>query len=263
MPDDPRLADALARTSESDSVDFKLIFDPATPGEWQELIKDIVAMANTGGGVLLFGISDDGVPQDVDLSALSDLDIADVANKLNKYTGVQFGSIELVECKKDGKDLIALVIGGVDVPLVFVAPGTYPAGDKQQTAFARGTVYFRHAGKSEPGTSDDFRQFLERRLGSIRRAWLDGIAKIVEAPTGARIAVLPPETAGETDTGTVPFRLVDDPQATPYYAIPVDKTHPHRQKELVVEVNKRLGGAYQVTTAQILWVRRTHPDATT
>jgi hypothetical protein len=50
----------LARVDESDSesaeLEFKAAFDPASPSEWCELIKDIVAMANSGGGLIVFGI---------------------------------------------------------------------------------------------------------------------------------------------------------------------------------------------------------------
>lgn len=99
---------------------------------------------------------------------------------------------------------------------------------------------------------------MERRLESIRKSWLEGIAKIVEAPPGSRIAILPPASAGEETGATVPFRLVDDPQATPYYAVPIDKTHPYRQKEVVRQLNAKLDGAIQVTSHQILCVRRVH-----
>lgn len=39
----------LKAKRESKFVDFKRSFNPAEGGEWCELIKDIVAMANTGG----------------------------------------------------------------------------------------------------------------------------------------------------------------------------------------------------------------------
>lgn len=39
-----------AARSESRRVDFKESLDVASPGEWVELIKDVVTMANSGGG---------------------------------------------------------------------------------------------------------------------------------------------------------------------------------------------------------------------
>lgn len=48
--------------SESKSLDFKSAFDPDRPADWCELLKDIVAMANSGGGTILIGVADDGQP---------------------------------------------------------------------------------------------------------------------------------------------------------------------------------------------------------
>lgn len=46
---------ALATKRESKHVEFKQTFNPSLPGEWCELIKDIVAIANSGGGIIVFG----------------------------------------------------------------------------------------------------------------------------------------------------------------------------------------------------------------
>src|SRR5437588_10308492 len=46
--------------NESKSVDFKSAFDPDCAADWCELLKDIVAMANSGGGTVLIGVADDG-----------------------------------------------------------------------------------------------------------------------------------------------------------------------------------------------------------
>jgi len=86
-------------------------------------------------------------------------------------------------------------------------------GGKQKTVFSAGTVYFRHGAKSEPGTSDDLWQFLEREIEATRRSWLDGIAKVVDAPTGARIAVIAPEAQAANPSGAVSLRLTNDPNA--------------------------------------------------
>ena len=58
------------------------------------------------------------------------------------------------------------------LPLVFARPGTYSVpGGKQKTAFAQGTVYFRHGAKSEPGTTEDLAHALDRRLGTADSYW--------------------------------------------------------------------------------------------
>lgn len=81
-------------------------------------------------------------------------------------------------------------------------------------------MYFRHGAKSEPATSDDLRAFIDRELELIKRSWLDGISKVVEAPAGSRIAILPPETQPTGPSGAVPLQLTNDPNAPAYYAVP-------------------------------------------
>jgi EC042_2821-lke REase len=88
---------------------------------------------------------------------------------------------------------------------------------------------------------DDLRQSFERLLDSTRKAWLEGIGKIVDAPAGSKVAILPPEIAQSSSSQAVPIRLVDDPSAPAYFAFRVDDTHPYRAKELVQEVNNQLG----------------------
>ncbi len=45
--------------NETAGLDFKAAFDPKAAQDWCELIKDVVAMANSGGGIVVFGINDD------------------------------------------------------------------------------------------------------------------------------------------------------------------------------------------------------------
>jgi predicted HTH transcriptional regulator len=47
---------------ESTRVEFKEQLDPADGGDWCEVIKDIVAIANSGGGSIVLGIKNDGTP---------------------------------------------------------------------------------------------------------------------------------------------------------------------------------------------------------
>jgi Putative DNA-binding domain/EC042_2821-lke REase len=253
------LVSVLERTNEADDLDFKGSFDPSVAGSWLELIKDIVAFANSGGGTILIGANDDGTPSGKDVSALLSVDPADITNKVHKYTGHHFSTFDIVETQKAGATICAIRVGGVHVPMVFTSVGTYDAGGgKQRAAFALGTVYFRHGAKSEPGTSDDLHAFLERELERIRRSWLDGIAKVVEAPTGSRFAVLPPESTPTGPSGALPIQLTDDVAAPAYYAIPIDSTHPFRQKEVIREVNIKLAGERTVNSRDIVCIRRVY-----
>jgi hypothetical protein len=213
----PDLADrALNAKRESKYVEFKERFDPSSAAEWCEVIKDIVAIANSGGGIIVFGLDNSGNPTGDPLDALSHLDPADIANKISRYAGSTQVELEVLQLEKVGVTLYAFVIQPAPIPIVFQKPGTYDTGTRgQKTAFSVGTVYFRHGAKSEPGTSDDLRAVVERQLEVIRHSWIKGVRKVVQAPAGSQIiAVRPGEKSGTTSFAST-VRVVNDPSATP------------------------------------------------
>lgn len=257
-PDDTLML-ALGRSAERDDVDFKSSFDSTSNRDWLELIKDIAAFANSGGGYILIGLNDDGTPAGTDVSGILAVDPADLENRLFKYYGQHFSGVEIIETQKEGNEVCAIRISSIRIPIVFSRVGETELPDgKKKTTFALGTVYFRHGTKSEPGTTDDLRRFLERELEFTRKSWLDGIAKVVEAPAGSRFAVLPPEGSPTGPAGSIPMQLTNDPEAPAYYAVPLDQTHPHRQKEVVKEVNSRLATRKTINMHDIICIRRVY-----
>jgi hypothetical protein len=255
MTDDSR--PVLERTAEANDLDFKSGFHNNL-GEWLEVIKDIVAFANSGGGTILFGMNDDGTASKEDVTRILDTDPADITNKIHKYTGTQFHAFEIASAAKDGHLVCVLFVRASRIPIVFTSIGNYEPtpGARPKTAFNVGTVYFRHGAKSEPGNSDDLRGFLEREVDSIKESWLSGIAKVVEAPAGSRVAILPPESQPAGPSGVLALRLTEDPSAPQYYAIPIDTTHPYRQKEVIEVVNGKLAARRKITSHDILCIRR-------
>jgi hypothetical protein len=244
--------------SESAELDFKALFDPAAASHWCELIKDIVAIANSGGGAIVFGVNDDGTPAAGELSAVLGIDPATITDKLKKYTGHQFAGCSIARGTRQDHPVAILSIASVSLPMVFTAPGTYDlGGGKQKSAFSVGTVYFRHGAKSEPGTSEDLRLALEVELARIRSSWLDGIAKVVTAPAGATVSVLPAEVTLSGAAGAMGVRLVNDEAAPAFKAMRTDLLYPHRQKEVVAQVNKLLG-AHVISAHDVLSVRKAH-----
>src|SRR6266705_1384496 len=110
---------------ESRLVDFKASMDVWSTGDWCELIKDIVTMANSGGGALVLGVDDHGKLSDADVTPLLALDSAKVVDKIAPYTGVQFADFEIRSGQRAGKAVAVMEIQGVFPPMVFVRAGTY------------------------------------------------------------------------------------------------------------------------------------------
>jgi predicted HTH transcriptional regulator len=49
---------AVVTRRENRTIDFKSQFDPGSEADCIELVKDLVAMANSGGGTILVGVKD-------------------------------------------------------------------------------------------------------------------------------------------------------------------------------------------------------------
>jgi hypothetical protein len=231
------LRDVLLRRAaearrESQRVEFRERFDPD-----EELVRDIAALANSGGGVVVF---DEGV----------EVDAARIRAELERFTGVS-APLETHEVARNGISVAALlVLPAEEAPIVFA---------EESDAFARGSVYFRHGAKSTPATSADLRKFVGRRLGAVRRQWLGSI----------RQAMAVVETAAREATEPSLVRLTVDPTAPVYGQLDPDITHPHRQNDVIRETSERLPEGVSVNQHDILSVRRiyeiseaTHPEFT-
>lgn len=238
---DKLLGKALNAKRESKLIEFKSAFDPNSAQDWCEIIKDIVALANTAGGAIVFGVDNSGLPCGFAPDTILMVDPAKISDKIHKYTSTNYSEMKLVCVEKLGSTLAVLLVSRVDIPLVFTSPGTYTlSGNKQKTAFSKGTVYFRHGAKSEPAHRDDLRMTVERNLENIRHSWLDGISKVTSAPPEYVVKILPPSVQDTTSQDSFPIYMTNDPSVPACYRLSPDETHPHRQKDVISLVNKTL-----------------------
>src|SRR5215470_9081294 len=121
------------------------------------------------------------------------LDIAKITDQIRSYTGQHFSDFSIYEAQRNGKRIAIIYIKGTFTPIIFTSPGTYDVGGgKQKSAFAVGTVYFRHGAKSEPGNSNDLRDSSERELLRTREIWLSDIRRVIEAPVGSQVQIIVP-----------------------------------------------------------------------
>lgn len=248
----------ISEKEENDTLDFKCTFDPGRTADWCELVKDIVAMANSGGGRIVIGANDDGTPSGYDATIFFGIDPADIVNKLHKYTEQQFADFRMEADDIDGQGMAVLVVGGVRFPVIFTAPGEYEiTPGKPKSAFRVGTVYFRHGAKSEPGTTDDLRNALDRELSRVKAFWLDGITKVVEAPEGSEIHVVKASVSLDGSAGAQPIRLTHTGDGPEFKVIDNDMLYPYRSKELLAKLKEALG-AKSVSVHDVLLVRRAH-----
>jgi hypothetical protein len=248
--------DAMTETSR---IDFKREFNPSATADFLQLIKDLVAMANSGGGCLIVGLNDDGTPSNTDLSDLMSLDPAKLTDRVAKYTGVQFGRFEIMSLQRGPNNIGLIIVLGADRPMVFEKPGSYeqPPGTSK-TAFAMGTIYFRHGAKSEPATNDDIIATVDAQISRIRESWLGNIRQVVEAPVGHVVHMLPPDVTLRDDPAATAIRITDSEDAPAYRIDSPDKNCPYRQRDVLAAVAARLGPSVRFNQYDIQAISYVH-----
>jgi len=176
MADTERLlAKAAAATRASKYVAFSADGD---------VVKDVVALANVGGGVIL---------------TREPPDVGAVRARLG------FDDVELVSTERGP----ALVVGA--------------AGDAPLTLDTQG-AFFRHGARSAPATRDDLRRFMERRLALVRKRLIGDIKRVITAPEGSEIVAIErsEDDHGErviritTDVHAPLYRAIDFDVTHPY-----------------------------------------------
>ena len=131
---------ALIAKRESKRIEFKESFDASSLQSWCEILKDIISIANSGGGAVLIGVDNHGIPTRADVSSVVEVDPAQIVDKVYQYTETHYSDFEIHSTEKCGAKLAALNIGPALVPIVFTRPGTYPVSKPESTEGHRWTA---------------------------------------------------------------------------------------------------------------------------
>lgn len=247
-----------AKTSikESKDLDFKVSFDINSKKDWCEIIKDIIAISNTSDGILLFGVDDNGQVTEGDYKEIFLIDPATITDKITTYTNITFSNFEIIQILRDGITLPALYIFQSDIPTIFSKPGDYSLENgKQKSAFAKGTLYFRHGAKSEPANQNDIHQIYQKWQIKIRNEILNNIQHVIEAPEDHKVYTFPKNIKVTTMADAVPVRLTDTDDATPIRIENPDEFYPLRQMDIIKLINDNIGKNLKINNYDIYAVR--------
>ena len=198
----------------SKSLALVSAFDAGAPADWCELVRDVVAMANSGGGTDV--ISDAGatlLPIGAPATQ-SPLTVEGVIEQVSRFTGIRFHGIRVERAEVDGRSVVAIAVDAAEMPLVFEKPGIAadPSG-RRTTVFNAGSIYVRHGARSEPARSVEVARIIERQLRRARREWMSAVRTAVGRRAGA-VAVA--EGAGVVQSeraDATPIRITADPDA--------------------------------------------------
>jgi hypothetical protein len=207
-----------------------------------QVVKTLVAMANTRGGTMLL--------ERVSVMPFQ-FDSARLDDRVNKYVEPR---VDGIESEPAGGGMAIRVRESEQKPHVFVADGRYrdKSKDKDVTLFHRGQVWVRHSSKNETATGDDVqrmvRESVSRYLGRLSVQVGEGHLPLALEPAGGGIPVraardgVPALFAGrfgEHGDG-VAVRLSDEPGAVP--VVPdVDRAYPHTNASLSKELARPKG----------------------
>lgn len=245
---------------ENKQIDFKEKFDPTNVSDWCQILKDILAMANSGGGVLLFGIKDNGdIIEGYNKEIILNIDQATIVDKINSYTGENFDEIKVIEVERDGIHVPAFLIEGSLTPIVFIKHGADVSDrGKQRPAFVKGSVYFRHGAKSEPGNTNDIRSALDRAVNRAKKNWFEGVRKISNIKDGDEVIVKAKNSNQIAELQKIPGKIVSSSDAISFRPDNASEIWPHRSKEALKEVNEKLTDGKKITIHDLLCIRKSN-----
>lgn len=248
---------ALAARKESKTIEFKDLFNGSTR-DWCEILKDIFAISNSGGGTMTFGLDSHGIPTGSNVDWILKLDPADLTNKINAYTDYNYADFEIHKVNKSGYELACLILHTAPILLVPSKPGTYPEeGGKQGRAFSAGVVYFRHGAKSEPATTSDLANYIEKCRTDERKSILSEVRRVVKSRRPGK-SIPTDEVTITTDSESLPIRLTDNVEAPEFRLVDPDKTYPHRRMDVINIVNKKLGTEKSINQFDIQAIRKVY-----
>jgi hypothetical protein len=193
---------------ESPILDYKADFDRESPRAKLELVRDVIAIANSGGGRIVVGhdeVRRTGVTRDV----VEVLDSAKVAEWLRNYASPApiHLSHEIEEISRD-RFLITLGVSRAEFPVVISKRGLWKGADRKEhrPVFELGDVFVRHSTRTERANYEDFRQWIVKATESERSTILDRLTTLVNLPEGTELQLI--SQAGQAiDT---PGRLLDN-----------------------------------------------------
>jgi hypothetical protein len=244
-------------------LDAERIFNANSEHDWLILIRDIAAIANSGGGQFMVRLAN-GQPSDDSAGTRAvTLSSSDLVARLAQFTDSRFADIQIRMVEPDTSAVI-VQIGRTAVPIVFTKSGCVvdpSEPTKHSDVFPAGSFFVQHDGRIEPGTSADLRASFGQQMENARRRWLASIRRIMNRP----IDLEKPQVRHGMDAAREsrgepvlkPVRIVTDPSAPVLQPQDVDRLYPLRQKDLMRELNRRLGRR-AVNSYDIQAVRRQH-----
>lgn len=173
-----KVRELVERRSESAKLDYKRDYRPSEAKSKIQLVKHVLAFANTAGGYIVIGVDDDGTLAGIDKDAASRLDEATIRAQIAGYTSVPTPLFVDNKIQYQGTALaIITVLPLMDRIAVASADGQYQDGKHQSFAFRKGDVLVRHGSASERWNQNDADFLLRRASLAHKEQWLQEFSR--------------------------------------------------------------------------------------
>ena len=232
---------------ESKLKDYKIAFAPNDAKARVDLVKNLVAMANAGGGQIIFGRNETETPG-LDDATCTALDSARLDDFVRKY--IVPAPMEIshdIQVMDNGRFVLTLTVAAARYPIVMARKGDWKGMDsrKDSSIFLKGDIWTRHSSKTERVHFEDLRQWVERAKRDERERILSRITHLANLPEGTEIQVVP--------SGQQP---IDSPKRLLEYAAmrhEYDPSHLLTSSDLVhLFVNRNTLGRFNETQLRLL-----------
>lgn len=158
------------KNCEDETLDYKIQFHFSSHREKLELIKDIVSFANTGGGAIIYGVSDKEYEWEGLDDSSDDIDDIQIRSQLEKYVDKPI-AFQCGTYKINGAPFYMITIERSDELVAFTKVGEYDKKHKGSNkshkvpVFKAGDIYGRVGSSCKEISNDLF--FLERRTKPV------------------------------------------------------------------------------------------------
>lgn len=204
-----KLVELLGLAAEHAELDFKATLDLNDAAHRLGLLKDLIAMANTGtGGYVVVGANENGTPatEHAPVDA-SQFDSADLGQQLAKYV-VTAPIVTSQVHDFDGRTLILIHVAPPvsGLPVIISRSGEYQGAKGMKVVLVEGVLYLREGTRTVTATDAHWPRMLSRYRASVIAETRESIdlliAKVVdglgEQTGGARLVPLAAEMEDST-----------------------------------------------------------------
>ncbi|MCD6119434.1 ATP-binding protein [bacterium] len=195
--------------SEGVWLEFKQLFDNSKRA-WVSLLVELVSIANTEGGVVIVGVSDDGELIGCDKELLKSFDAATIRQKLETYSPNSAVEVRARAFNYYNSDYIALCVAKSNNLIVFDKDGNYKEEKgKTKAAFHHGVVYVRKPGGKCAATQTDLDSRVREIAQDLAGKHLARIKRMASIPIESELVAVDPSNPEHG------YRIKDTGEAEP------------------------------------------------